>query len=374
MLNLPTSNDDEDWTPLYMSIIAGGSTCLGAAVVFCHPKAADGSRVVSERTMSFSLALAASVMVTVSVVSLGPECLQNPNSNENSPYEMMPFWSFNFLQRIISCGLGCAVYFLLSYFAFPEPDEVLGLETSNYSVLESEEKEDDLENSVKTSTESSKPIMRSRKKDLTTSHNDAEEAPLPSIAAEEGTKDFYGCDGKRKTNTNWKSWTSGTDLDKSQRRAWRVAMLLFLSLLCHNFPEGLAVAASALESQKLGITVTVGIMIHNIPEGIAIAIPCLAARPESPWLSFALASLSGLAEPAGAFVALLCLRKVSQQNDNASIINMENVLAFVAGIMVTVAIYELFPEAKRHTSKGYGHFVAGTIAGIVIMIATELYL
>lgn len=151
-------------------------------------------------------------------------------------------------------------------------------------------------------------------------------------------------------------------------------MLLFVSLLLHNFPEGLAVAASALESRKLGITVTVGIMIHNIPEGIAIAIPCLAARPDSPWLGFALASLSGLAEPAGAFVALLCLRGVSKQDDESTFFNMENVLAFVAGIMIMVALYELFPEAKRHTSQGNQHLVAGTVCGIVIMVATELYI
>jgi len=65
-------------------------------------------------------------------------------------------------------------------------------------------------------------------------------------------------------------FSKGSDLGSAEaRRANRVAMLLFFSLLIHNFPEGLAVAASALESDQLGLTVTVGIMIHNIPEGIA---------------------------------------------------------------------------------------------------------
>merc|ERR1711957_44757 len=114
-----------------------------------------------------------------------------------------------------------------------------------------------------------------------------------------------------------------------------VAMLMFISLLVHNFPEGLAVAVSALESEKLGITVTIGMMIHNIPEGIAIAIPCLAARPDKPWIGFALASLSGLAEPIGAFVALLFLGDAAKGEDQ---FYMENVLAFVAGIMVMVSV------------------------------------
>ena len=169
-------------------------------------------------------------------------------------------------------------------------------------------------------------------------------------------------------HSSLRRWSSGADLENpEQRRAWRVAMLLFVSLLLHNFPEGLAVAASAMESTHLGIAVTLGIMIHNIPEGIAIAIPCLAARPDSPWLAFLLASGSGLAEPLGAFVALLCLRHLDS-------LPLENVLAFVAGIMIMVALCELFPEASRHTKQGKGCFVAGTLCGIVVMAATELYL
>jgi ZIP family zinc transporter len=142
-------------------------------------------------------------------------------------------------------------------------------------------------------------------------------------------------------------------------------MLLFISLLIHNFPEGLAVAASAMESTKLGVTVAFGIMIHNIPEGIAIAVPCLAARPDQPWMAFLLASGSGLAEPFGAAVALLLLR-------NQSTFPLENVLAFVAGIMIMVALWELYPEAKRHDTPKY--FAAGTLTGIAIMGMTELYL
>lgn len=161
-------------------------------------------------------------------------------------------------------------------------------------------------------------------------------------------------------------WSSGADLQNAQqKRAWRVAMLLFCSLLIHNFPEGLAVAASSVQSTKLGMQVAFGILIHNIPEGIAIAVPCLAARPDRPWLAFLLASGSGLAEPLGAAVALLVWK-----NAHHRVLPMENVLSFVAGIMVTVALCELFPEAKRYDAKMY--FALGTITGIGIMTATEL--
>ena len=123
-------------------------------------------------------------------------------------------------------------------------------------------------------------------------------------------------------------------------------------------------------------------MIHNIPEGIAIAIPCLAARPDSPMLGFALASLSGLAELLGAVVAVLCLSKASKQHDASTVtdggdsidmFSMENVLSFVAGIMITVALYELFPEAKRHSTEGHKALIFGTVTGVIVMVATELY-
>eukprot|EP00929_Paragymnodinium_shiwhaense_P079313 TRINITY_DN41286_c0_g1_i1.p1 TRINITY_DN41286_c0_g1~~TRINITY_DN41286_c0_g1_i1.p1 ORF type:complete len:315 (+),score=52.22 TRINITY_DN41286_c0_g1_i1:45-989(+) len=58
---------------------------------------------------------------------------------------------------------------------------------------------------------------------------------------------------------------------------WRLAVLLTCALTAHNFPEGLAVAISSLESQRLGLVVMSAIAMHNIPEGIAIAMPVLDA-------------------------------------------------------------------------------------------------
>jgi len=169
------------------------------------------------------------------------------------------------------------------------------------------------------------------------------------------------------------TFSSGADLHSPYaRRAWRVTMLLFISLAAHNFPEGLAVAASSLHSHQLGLTTALAIALHNIPEGIAIAIPCIAARPDSPWLAFSLASLSGLAEPLGAAVALFLLRDV--ENPTLSMISMNNVLAFVAGIMVMVSLSELFPEARRYARDERMPLWMGTIGGAVVMIGSEVYL
>ncbi|KAL3927351.1 MAG: hypothetical protein SGARI_005349 [Bacillariaceae sp.] len=180
-----------------------------------------------------------------------------------------------------------------------------------------------------------------------------------------------------------------TAKQKQKQRSWRVAMLLFFSLLAHNFPEGLCVAASAKESPQLGVTVAIGIFIHNVPEGIAISVPCIAARPDAPWLAFWLASISGLAEPIGAIVALLVLQNTK--------LELENVLATVAGVMIMVALMELYPEAiqqlkiqqqaatqqmsnggegkkQQHLGPSYRSVVWGTLIGMAMMIATEWYL
>ncbi len=495
--------------PLLMSCIAGGSTCLGAAVVFCQPRSNKriGDHVVptlvSEGQLSFSLSLAASVMITVSVVSIGPECLSINAISPSTTDTWISIWSMIFVHRAAAFALGCVLYVLLSCFAFPDADVILGLDQpqdrprtatptttastassrSNSPLLWEEgseplitviddtrdmevggetaaklgamSHEDDISimassiassSSIKTSsTNTARPsarrvtarqrrLLRKGSKsyqsddDITTTSDDANYDDIEPMDSYEKTDNTTSMS---LTTPSWWWWTGmrkimqsccccccgmPSSLDSTipqltleQRRSWRVAMLLFVSLLCHNFPEGLAVAASALESPKLGMTVTIGIMIHNIPEGIAIAVPCLAARPHQPCLAFWLASLSGLAEPLGALVSLSVLRPLTtataaaaaavkaaaanEDHDSSSNVStvvpnsmflpdgwlalmftMENILAFVAGIMITVALMDLFPEAWRHSRQSKVHFITGTLLGITIMVATEWYL
>lgn len=328
-------NDSNFWHPLYLSSIAGGSTCIGAAIVFLL------NNRVSPELMSFSLALAGSVMVTVSVISIGPECINGVTS------------AWVFAQRLGSFLIGCGLYFLLYKYALPDPEAILGLDDGKDIVL---------------GTNASQKCL-----------NDESNIEMSADAesALEETEDLLGNSApevffrKQEFNLNSQdisSYWNGKDLEtQEKRRAWRVAVLLFFSLLVHNFPEGLAVAASAIQSPSLGVTMTVGIMIHNIPEGIAIAVPCHAARPHQPWFSFALASISGLAEPLGAFFSLFFIRGLG--HDTNSILNLENVLAFVAGIMITVALHELFPEARMY-QKGWP-FWSGSLLGFIIMLCTE---
>jgi zinc transporter, ZIP family len=124
---------------------------------------------------------------------------------------------------------------------------------------------------------------------------------------------------------------------------------------------------------NLGWTTTIAIALHNIPEGIAIAVPCLVARPESPCLAFCLASVSGLFEPFGAALALWLFQE--DKNNNSPKIDLKNILSFVAGIMIMVAVLDLFPEALKHSQPGKRlPLYLGTVIGVVVMLASEAYL
>jgi len=381
--------DASSWAqPLVLSLLAGLSTSLGAAWVFCiRPKDSQQSPL-SHAHMAFSLSLAGSVMVTVSFVSILPESFQD-ESAEGEGFHMLPLSSPFFLQRCVSFGIGCLLYFLLSRCAFPEPEDLL--EDTLRMTQEQEQQNEDGSISIRAGPSSSpgaamvdeevasvnssrNPLSRNQSSNL---RGRGPTTPPGSIA-EDKVKLFQSPETDKVDRRQWSNIANcsrGTDLQTaSARRAWRVTMLLFISLAVHNFPEGLAVAASTMHSQQLGITTTVAIALHNIPEGIAIAVPCLAARPNSPCLAFWLATISGLAEPLGALVALFVLGNATTEENDNSFMSMANVLAFVAGIMTTVAIIELFPEAIRHSSESWTPFILGLVVGVVIMIGSEEYL
>ena len=447
-----TNMNDEttnDWKfPLLLSCLAGASTCVGAAIVFVL----EPSTI--QQHMSFSLSLAASVMITVSVVSILPECcwdgvlvVLNEGGEGESGVVTKTIDVALLIERVCSFALGCGIYAFLKQVIFrelPDPEDLWIQQHQTGSSNSSSSGGDDFQ----VSSKHDDPIPQARllfgkdnDEDDNDDDNDDEEQnvalihPTKLIMEKQNDKNASTIRRKqsqpqvsplfhRSSNNVDNDDEYDDDLQRRRRRrkqeqhqrssSWRVTMLLFVSLLVHNFPEGLAVVASTVESNELGITVAVGIFVHNIPEGIAVAVPCMVAKPDSPWLAFALASGSGIAEPLGALVALWILQT------QETMIPLENVLAFVAGIMCTVSCLELYPEALQQlpstttaaaaaaasaalspsttivaslpstpTSSPkqkqqqiifvnphhrFRPIVTGTLLGIVIMVATEWYL
>ena len=54
--------------------------------------------------------------------------------------------------------------------------------------------------------------------------------------------------------------------------------LIFISILLHNLPEGLAIGSSFISEEALGITLAIVIGLHNIPEGLATALSLAGAK------------------------------------------------------------------------------------------------
>jgi len=148
------------------------------------------------------------------------------------------------------------------------------------------------------------------------------------------------------------------------RRLMRTGVLMALAIGIHNFPEGLATFAAALNNVKLGVFIAVAVAIHNIPEGIAVSVPIVYATGNRK-KAFIYSFFSGLAEPAGALLGYLLLTPLLTPATLAM------TLAFVAGIMIYISLDELLPMAHRY---GRGHLVIGGIVLGMIVMALSLLL
>lgn len=406
MTAFPSTNDgsqvpQSSFMPILLSLLAGLSTSLGAAIVFLverPKKGMDKNRRLGHREMSFSLSLAAAVMITVSLASILPECLTREDNGK-----WLDIGSSEILYRVAFFASGCIFFVVLSKLAFPEPehyynDMIQGL--NDQGKVESKIRQDTGEEMLQDSKvlddddDSRSGILRPNMKGQP---NLATQRKRACSVNQSGSREEENCHNELEIHTDVESIelldfrdkvnccrlcsrfnVSGADLKSEEaRRAWRVTLLLFVSLAVHNFPEGLALAVSTMYNIKLGWTTTVAIALHNIPEGIAIAVPCLVARPESPCLAFGLASISGLFEPLGACLALVLLQDHNDKDGqrNLPIVDLKNILSFVAGIMIMVAVLDLFPEALRHSQPGNRlPLISGTVLGVLVMLGSEAYL
>lgn len=130
-----------------------------------------------------------------------------------------------------------------------------------------------------------------------------------------------------------------------QSRHMRLAVMMLVAMMAHNFPEGMAVAVASVSSAKLGVVMAVAIALHNIPEGISVAVPVLAAT-RSRWMALLAALLSGLPEPIGALAVLSVAQATAAPLFEAG--GLDAVLVCVAGVMVAVSLLELVPTALQH--------------------------
>ncbi len=155
------------------------------------------------------------------------------------------------------------------------------------------------------------------------------------------------------------------DIEDSCQKSDLMRMGIFsaIAIAVHNFPEGMATFAAALNDPALGLSIAVAIAIHNIPEGIAVSVPIYYATG-SKRRAFTLSFLSGLSEPLGALVGYLILFHFL--ND----VVFGLLFASVAGIMVFISLDELLPAAEKY---GEHHIaIYGVTAGMAVMAVSLL--
>lgn len=150
------------------------------------------------------------------------------------------------------------------------------------------------------------------------------------------------------------------DDDKNPNKAHlkRTGVMLAFAIGIHNFPEGLATFAAALDGLSVALPIVIAIAIHNIPEGIAVSVPIYHATGDrKKALKYSI--LSGLSEPVGAAFGALFLLPFWSPLISATL------LSFVSGIMVFISFDELLPTAEQY---GHHHYaISGIVIGMAIM-------
>ncbi|EKQ8576499.1 zinc transporter ZupT [Campylobacter jejuni] len=138
----------------------------------------------------------------------------------------------------------------------------------------------------------------------------------------------------------------------------RTGIFTALAIAIHNFPEGFVTFISSLDNLTLGIAIAIAVAIHNIPEGLAVSLPIYHATGDKK-KAFIYSTLSGFAEPLGAFVGVLILLPFIGD------LTLAISFAVIAGIMVFISLDELLPAAKTY-DKAHDSLY-GLIAGMMIM-------
>lgn len=125
---------------------------------------------------------------------------------------------------------------------------------------------------------------------------------------------------------------------------FQIGILSMIAIILHNIPEGIITYLTTSIEFKPGLLLAISIALHNIPEGICIAIPIYYSTKRK-WKSFQLVFIAALSEPLGALIAYFYF------SENLSTMAIGIFLALVAGIMVSLSVIDILPEAKKYSFK-----------------------
>jgi zinc transporter ZupT len=231
------------WLALMMSFFAGLSTTLGGLVIFFMGQSP------SDVAMALVLGLAAGVMIAVCVFDFWLPAARTAYRDGDVS---------ELLTRAVWTGIGCLMFIALSRFldAHGSSQEEVAKQTAlslasnnNYNTTNAAT---DIE-AGGSSRRSAAPDGDSGGDDDDGDDDDDDDddgrrgQSIRSSTDSDASPLVDGAHGSSSTSTS----NSGIDPAVAAQK-WRLALLMMITLTAHNFPEGVAVAFSALESQRLG--------------------------------------------------------------------------------------------------------------------------
>ena len=159
----------------------------------------------------------------------------------------------------------------------------------------------------------------------------------------------------------------GSDTPEGPKSNLKKTTMLVFAVTLHNLPA-VGVVFAGLLTGSAPITaagafaLTIGIAIQNFPEGAIISLP-LHSEGQSKLRAFVMGTLSGVVEPIGALVTILCAKFL--------VPIVPYMLAFAAGAMIYVVVEELIPESAQgeHSDMGTMGFAVGFLIMMILDVA-----
>ena len=137
-----------------------------------------------------------------------------------------------------------------------------------------------------------------------------------------------------------------------------MAIGVIVSLLINKYLPSDFEKAKDSKLYKIGIFSMLSIILHNIPEGISISVP-LYFGTGSKTKAILYTFISGISEFFGSILAYLFLKNI------ASDIFINLLYALIAGIMISLSIEELIPNANKYSKKAV--VIKYILIGIIFM-------
>lgn len=149
-----------------------------------------------------------------------------------------------------------------------------------------------------------------------------------------------------------------------QQGEQRMGWALFIALMLHNFPEGLAIGGGWAAYPVLGMRLALGIALHDLPEGMAITTAMRTNEKLGMRMAkgFGLAALSGVPTALGAWVGAWSGQLAPPMVGIS--------LGVAAGAMLYVCAGEMIPSIHKHPAKGSWLWqLFGFAAGLYLAVA-----